>query len=1104
MRISRMMRIAAGLLLAMLFLHWSIGESAAYADSEAAAVGDSSVSYVIGVDDKSPSNAKEANAQFLLRAALAYSGFTRGCSSLLFNDEFVSGNYLFNKAANPSPNICNSSPDSVSAIPFRRVHKTGNSSSDISKIFLRFTPENTSVIMGASSIRCGTIDKRIPQRYCESSNIAIRLEKLPEVGDRPKGLDLPPSKGVLAASCSFDDKRIWRNKTFGGGAAGWFYDGIEFVDDTNVQCDACKAPLIRLETPVFFISRWDTTNPYQFHQDALNTFLVYALLDLSPNEIQPVLLDRRETDGPFTIAWSHIFTSSNRLIDIREISSAVYKHIDSRKDSPPILCLRSAVWGIHGGISPLSRNARTEDSCTSSPLFEAFRAFMISRIRTAVFGNSSYPSWKPLPIVPSIKLEINYRLDTLLEIGTVTEQEFLNMRNRVITVTYAVRASNSSQPPTTSRVQQIRGFFEYQQDKIAITPQSLKKKHLARVIPNDDFIVDRLASVVSGWSISKPTEIIAQFRAVDFASLTFEDQVALAQDTDLFVGPHGAVFAHLLYLRRSITRAGVVEMKPPERSSGNEQFRNLSKRLKHMYSNVLYSGPAFYELDMKNLEKAVLKMLNRIGKSRKKQISQSNHKHRLAIDTAVQYIRDIYADESCWKTVTTERGIKVTIKEPESSTTEGATLLPAFRGDGIIKNICVQEVSSVLRGFGGRRLWDPRFDQGTLLETLAYNENLVLSSQKGNLIVRSRDFLTANCYRLENAGDEAAIVSTSVEDGKAPPDNSYFSTFIRGEAKAVAWLLRQVNKDVAVTYIVEIDVKGQIPHFQAPLCILNVSNAIQSNGTLPFLLGGLTKYGPSRRLVHSNEWVDDATNTFKIQISIPSGKSDFSIAFPRRGKYGFAGANIDVTHVDGLEMTVHKVSVDSFTPEDGSELLSTDHTSCVLQFKFVAQTNSGGLPYVVTVTARPRVEKRSSIAERISLTIQPNIPNAPVYEVNGEVVSADVNSPVDSAIGIEDGDDMKKSLKEDRINGNALGNYGIVFDVIDSVWEAAVEFSASFITAGVNYLKTFEDRKNSQLSVTTQLPFKKSRFQQLDDDRLLNYVLEKVLDESDAYPQAPY
>ncbi|KAJ3099507.1 hypothetical protein HDU97_002996 [Phlyctochytrium planicorne] len=76
-----------------------------------------------------------------------------------------------------------------------------------------------------------------------------------------------------------------------------------------------------------------------------------------------------------------------------------------------------------------------------------------------------------------------------------------------------------------------------------------------------------------------------RFRAVDFAELEFDEQVAVAQQTDIFVGTHGAHFIHLLYLRKAPV-AAAIELQPPKRSSSNLQFRNLAMGIGHIYSRI--------------------------------------------------------------------------------------------------------------------------------------------------------------------------------------------------------------------------------------------------------------------------------------------------------------------------------------------------------------------------------------------------------------------------------------------------------------------------------------------------------------------------------------
>ncbi|KAI8618010.1 hypothetical protein BC830DRAFT_1166530 [Chytriomyces sp. MP71] len=87
------------------------------------------------------------------------------------------------------------------------------------------------------------------------------------------------------------------------------------------------------------------TDAFQFHQDALNTFMVYTFLDLDANQIQ---LDRRDPDEPFGPAWSHSFGSTRRWMDN---------------------LLQEAVCGIHGDVSVMKTPS---DKVDDAPLLQAF------------------------------------------------------------------------------------------------------------------------------------------------------------------------------------------------------------------------------------------------------------------------------------------------------------------------------------------------------------------------------------------------------------------------------------------------------------------------------------------------------------------------------------------------------------------------------------------------------------------------------------------------------------------------------------------------------------------------------------------------------------
>ncbi|KAI8618014.1 hypothetical protein BC830DRAFT_1079510 [Chytriomyces sp. MP71] len=97
-------------------------------------------------------------------------------------------------------------------------------------------------------------------------------------------------------------------------------------------------------------------------------------------------------------------------------------------------------------------------------------------------------------------------------------------------------------------------------------------RNLTRLITNDVELQDARQGFLS---LAARLGVRIQFCTVDFAKLSFEEQVALAQDTDCWIVAHGAGFSHLLYLRRR-SQAAVLELKRPERRGGESSVWNLA------------------------------------------------------------------------------------------------------------------------------------------------------------------------------------------------------------------------------------------------------------------------------------------------------------------------------------------------------------------------------------------------------------------------------------------------------------------------------------------------------------------------------------------------
>ncbi|KAI9315432.1 hypothetical protein BDR26DRAFT_905823 [Obelidium mucronatum] len=324
------------------------------------------------------------------------------------------------------------------------------------------------------------------------------------------------------------------------------------------------------------------------------------------------------------------------------------------------------------------------------------------------------------------------------------------------------------------------------------------------------------------------------------------------------------------------------------------------------------------------------------------------HRHHKALQDAASYIRQLFCESSYWTQVKTINGIRISMKpavqpirdlQSASTTAAETSLLPTFRGDGVIKDITVQEVASVLRGFGARKLWDPRFERGKLLETLSDTENLVLSSQKGNLIVRSRDFVTANAY----------LGGAIVEIGR-----------------------------------------------HAGMCVK--AEQIRSKTILT----------------------------------------------------GIVGSN----------------------------------TACVLQLHISLMDGKEG-----TLVVKPY----SDLQQRFSAVIV-GATKGPVFVMNGERISEDVSSPVDSAIGLDNVVDSNQDLAK---GSRPPALIDMALEIVDSTWETMIEMTANLVLS--SYVSISSLLYGTTNLRATSISHQKSRYEQLDEDRIFEMVLEHVLNESDAF-----
>ncbi|KAJ3073374.1 hypothetical protein HDU99_001977, partial [Rhizoclosmatium hyalinum] len=191
------------------------------------------------------------------------------------------------------------------------------------------------------------------------------------------------------------------------------------------------------------------------------------------------------------------------------------------------------------------------------------------------------PTWLPLPVKSAkygtlFEQRIRHKYWKAMKEPSHQHKERIstlkNEAKSTIVVTYAIRKSETVHGP--SPIGSIFGSQFQGPEGTNTTPpiQAINgtEPELFRKVKNEVELIRRIQTSVNQWA--SPLLLSSrnvEFRAIDFATLSFDDQIAIAQGTDVFIGPHGAVFAYLMYLRK-MPVAGVVELKPPERGFANQ------------------------------------------------------------------------------------------------------------------------------------------------------------------------------------------------------------------------------------------------------------------------------------------------------------------------------------------------------------------------------------------------------------------------------------------------------------------------------------------------------------------------------------------------------
>ncbi|CAG8800248.1 14751_t:CDS:2, partial [Racocetra persica] len=179
--------------------------------------------------------------------------------------------------------------------------------------------------------------------------------------------------------------------------------------------------------------------------------------------------------------------------------------------------------------------------------------------------------------------------------------------------------------------------------------------------------------------------------------------------------------------------------------------------------------------------------------------------------------------------------------------------MPYLRGDvTIYGGFYPTDILSYINNLDSRKLWDGRYEDGSIIERYSYDNVLTRVAMKGTFPLSGRDFIAISITERDPATGTIWVASTSIVDPRVPESKKY----VRANLIIAGWVLRP-NFDgekivsVDVKYIVDIDLKiNSVPQpirkllsMQVPLCIANIDDSLQRIGFPPYIISasGLIK-----------------------------------------------------------------------------------------------------------------------------------------------------------------------------------------------------------------------------------------------------------------------
>jgi hypothetical protein len=297
-----------------------------------------------------------------------------------------------------------------------------------------------------------------------------------------------------------------------------------------------------VESDLFLVSRYDLGNVYHIHQDLMQAFIGLAALDMNTETTEMVFLDSDNGGIPGAKSlWNSLFAGkSNSMKHIKTIRELV--HEVQRTSESPVknVCLRSATFGFHAGVTLFSREKGEATGCQESTMLKSFVDWVLYQLDLPLnFNTSATP-------------DSNFALNTFKLISppnvdqpSVYVTELTDLTKKPLVVTFFSRNPTSQRWPSSAE----------------------------RMIRNEITFLNQLRYGLETHFSKKQKSRGFIFRRINPADIpTMQEQIALARESDIIIGPHGAGLIYTSYIP---PYGGVIELQHPSRRF-NYQFSNIA------------------------------------------------------------------------------------------------------------------------------------------------------------------------------------------------------------------------------------------------------------------------------------------------------------------------------------------------------------------------------------------------------------------------------------------------------------------------------------------------------------------------------------------------